>query len=115
MSKVAWGAVETRSTSEAEKRAHAREKVAADARRGEDPFDHYAADDLHWAFDDAELTALREQAREVRAAERRKRATRDRGRALQRETERVLAEWDQQRLDAARAEARKRLGNEEGQ
>lgn len=112
-----WGKPATaRETTENEQRARAREKVAAAARQGEDPHSVFSAEDLTWAFDGhrdelAQLVDVAEQARRLEADNRHRVHG---SRALARETQRVLDEWDQkaqaERRAAAMAEARRRLG-----
>lgn len=107
----------TRETPEAERRAHARELVARDARRGIVPSEEYPADELAWCFAGHEeaLAELEEIATQAPVAEAQREDTIARRRQLQQATDRVLAEWDAQRRRDAEAEARKRLGWEEGE
>ena len=100
-----------RETTEEERRAKARERVARDARNGYPPHQVDSAD-LAWAFQghEAELAELEEVAAQAEAARVEQHGTGQRRAALQAMTERVLAEQDAERRRAAEAEARKRLG-----
>jgi hypothetical protein len=96
----------------AEQRADARQTVAANARAGRDPRHMFTDDDLSWAFEGHldELQELVDTAMRISSS----RPSADERRALARETERVLEQWDAQekadRLQRAQVEARKRLG-----
>jgi hypothetical protein len=102
-----------RETTDEEARARSRERVAREVRRaGLAPRDVASAEDLAWAFagHEAELQELEQQAAEVPAAEAQQLEQRERSRALQAMTDRVLQEQDAERRRKAEAEARKRLG-----
>jgi hypothetical protein len=106
----------SRQKSDAEKRADAREKVAARARNGYFPRDEHSEEDLAWAFAPPhaeeldELERVAEEARERRQA----RAARAvHGRAIKLKAQSILKEWEEVRWQAALAEARRRLGVEE--
>ena len=114
-----FGAIGTRETTDAEKRQRAREKVEAVARRGEMPRQHFSEDDLEWAgFKSPEIDALEQLAAKAQDEQARRRRRADTSRELRRETERVLADWDErerrERWERAHAEARRRLGLDEG-
>jgi hypothetical protein len=106
-----------RETSDEELRARARERIARTARSGSPPRELYSPEDLDWAFEghEAELQELEQEAAEVPAAEAQHQGAVQRRRELQRMTNRVLAEWDEQRRREAEAEARKRLGWKKGE
>jgi hypothetical protein len=96
----------------AEQRADARQKVAANAHAGRDPRELFEEANLAWAFEGHldELQELVDTAMRITSS----RPSADERRALARETERVLEQWDAQekadRLQRAQVEARKRLG-----
>jgi hypothetical protein len=98
----------------AQQRAEAREKVAADARRGVIPSVAYQLTELQWAFADHmdELEHLEQEAHDRRAREHEAGEASIRRHAVERETERVLAEWDAERRAKAEAEARRRLSEQ---
>jgi hypothetical protein len=104
-----------RETSSDELTASARKKVAAAARRGTRPADVFSPEDLSWCFRgrEQELAELAEEADLARAAERERERAKRESVALQRETERVLAEMHKAEREArhakAVAEAKKRL------
>ena len=104
--------IRTRETTDEEARARFRQRVGRTARTGLPPRDVYDEADLDWAFlhHEAELQELEEQAAQAPAAEAQQLEQRERSRALQDMTDRVLAEQDAERRSKAEAEAGKRLG-----
>lgn len=104
----------SRETSEAEKVAHAREQVRAEASRGINPHTVFPADDLAWAFEDAahELEALVEEAERVQAQRARAEQAANETRKVRDLTDKILIEWDADRRRDAEVEARRRLGIE---
>ena len=104
----------SRETTEAEWRERARERVRRAARAGRSPRERFSDDDLAYAFTghQEELEQLEQLAADVVARRRGQRRSIEQSRALQYETEKVLAEWDQERRTKAEAEARRRLGME---
>ena len=101
-----------RRTSDEELRARARERVARTARSGLPVRELYEPDDLAWAYEghEAELAELEQETADAAAAQAAHEQRTTRSRALQAETDRVLAEWEAERRKRAEAEARKRLG-----
>jgi hypothetical protein len=104
-----------RQATPADERERAREKVAAAARRGEDPRSTFPLADLEWAFrgcedELAQLGSIAEQERTARARRIRERDAAD---ELRDETNRVLKQWDiaeqAERRAKAEAEARQRI------
>jgi hypothetical protein len=106
-----------RRTSDEELRAKARERVARTARSGLPVRELYEADDLAWSYQghEAELAQLEQEAADAAAAQAAHEERATRTRALQAETDRVLAEWEAERRAQAEAEARKRLGWKKGE
>jgi hypothetical protein len=110
----------TRESSDEDRRAAARRRVAGRAKQGESPADFFSADDLSWAFyqREDELAVLERRAAEVRDQAARREVESEAKRELNAVTRVVLDEWDEtekrERRERAEEEARKRIAEGAG-
>jgi len=106
--------IRTRETTDEERRARARERIARDVRLRRLPPDVLAdPETLDYAYShghEGELQALSAELEQLQAEDAERAEAMQASADLRHETDRVLAEWEADRRAKAKAEACKRLG-----